>query len=291
MRVASPLATSVLRSSSRRLLSETTFLAAFTSSSPSFVEIKAEGEDSFVDELELKSIEMSNEHDRSLIRLLAKWRTENQQAKLSSLLIGKVWARIMYSLATISDKAKEKVKVKYFVNETSDILLGTVFSRFIWGIINSALIEEVRFGIESNEELIKQFQNAKNVATSDNELIKNLGIVIVHFELNVHHLKDIPTGQKFYVEVAREFKKTLPLTYTLITCPLIFPYLGKTNGTYGVFELLFQLLEVIYPESFLDTSIPKNLDFSSALKFVSRLPVMGCFNKEPVKSTTKSKSS
>ncbi|TOQ61770.1 hypothetical protein, partial [Vibrio parahaemolyticus] len=55
----------------------------------------------------------------------------------SSLLIGKVWTRLFYSLNQISDKAKSPCA---YQEGKADIVLGELFARFVWAIINASLI-------------------------------------------------------------------------------------------------------------------------------------------------------
>ncbi|WDE04643.1 hypothetical protein SG34_025480 [Thalassomonas viridans] len=252
-----------------------------TFGSPAFVNIQGEGDEVLPEEIGFTTSNTSNNHDDELIKLLKTWKSNNDKGKFSSLLIGKVWARIMYTLANISEKvAKEKVS---YDDNKHDALLGTVFSRFIWGIINATLIEEVRYGVENNSNLIKKFQNSKNVTTSPAELTRNLKFAIAELTPS-----SISTGSRLSDLISQtrntledNFKKTLPLTFSLISCPLVWPYIGVYIDNSGssksdLFDLIKQVV-ADFKDFTTDENSPDNQKFLEAQKFISRLPIMGCF--------------
>ena len=125
------------------------------------------------------------------------------KGRLSSLLIGKVWTRIYYTLQTVSSNMSSK--------ESRELLLSEAIERFIWVIINSFLIEEARYIFNVNDKIVKKLSNAKNVLSASTVLISNLKKV------------------KSIIDV-KEFQKELPLTYLFLTCPLFLPFLATTTS-------------------------------------------------------------
>ncbi len=237
---------------------------------PDFADVEAAGEGANSDEGdEGEGIDLENEpkgdsHHESLVTLVGAWRNISRDAGLSSLLIGKIWARIMYSLSNVSDIAK-KHKVKNGLKEQKDILLGTLLSRFSFGIVNAVLIEEVRFSKNISQDLIYKFSKSKNVASSSNELYKNLRFV----------------GEEFNND---ELFSLLPLTASFLSCPLLWPYLGewKVAGGNDIFDIIVKLIDEKFESKDLmkafgdDYNLYKVGDFKTGLKFVSRLPISGC---------------
>lgn len=241
---------------------------------PAFAEIEAEGDDGTDDNYVSSVVTFSKDnieknHHNKLTKLIENWKKVNDNVQLSPLLIGKIWSRIMYSVANVSDTAR-KNKVKNNGCESRDILLGTLLSRFVFSIINAVLIEEVRFSKYQNDSLISKFSKSKNVVTSSNELYKNLKNVIDEYTEN----KDIKID---------DIKSYIPITTCLITCPLLWPYLGEYKSENNqIFSLVFNLIESVHPESQLKTLFKdeyetiKTGNFQNGLKFVSRLPITGC---------------
>ena len=234
---------------------------------PTFLSGKTKGEEDSIDEDNIPD-EISEDHSldtftKSIIYWQQKNTSEDFSSKFSSLLIGKVASRIIYSLNKVSEDARKKVT--YTGGRKDDIVLGTAFSRFIWAIINSTLIEEFRYSINIDEEELPKLYKAKNTNTSPIELIKNINSI----------------GNDFI------WKEKLPLTYSLITCPLLWPFLGQYTNSKGenkndLFETINRLIES-------DKNVGASKD-NSALSFkdvaensepskltISALAIVGCF--------------
>lgn len=239
---------------------------------PAFADIEAEGEG--VNDEDGASGDNDdesriNDHHSKAVTLILAWKKVSNNASLSPLLIGKIWSRVMYSIANVSDVAK-KQKVKNGTSAPRDILLGTLLSRFVFSIVNAVLIEEVRFSKNLNPDLISKFSKSKNVASSSNELLTNLKGALSAY----------PESSKM--------EEALPITTSLITCPLLWPYLGewisKNNGTgvNPIFCLIFEVIESVHSAEGLETIFSNEFEsmrignFQRGLKFVSRLPITGC---------------
>ncbi|MFP1922953.1 DUF815 domain-containing protein [Lonsdalea quercina] len=185
--------------------------------------------------------------------LMKKWVENTPKSDFSSLLIGKIWTRIHYTLNQISESARGKIT--YNTNDKNDIVLGVLFSRFIWSIINSSLIEECRYSKGIDEKFIKSINNAKNTNESPRELIKNIDSLTKN---------QIDWGQ------------SLPLTYSLVSCPLLWPFLGEyKNGKGEESKDLFDKIKLILND---DETFEKIAEHSEPSKLkISALPIMGCF--------------
>lgn len=190
-------------------------LSIRTYSSPSFIQSIDKGDDDFDDKKEDET-EYKNEggnYDKAC-HLLMDWilsipRKNNN--KTSLIMLGKIWTRIFYSINNISNNIK------------SDSYLGETFSKFIWGLCNSVLIEEVRYNNNSinnknfNEDLVNGLIMAKNVSTSITSFKVNLGIILNIFKKS----KEV------------SFKQMLPITYSILSCPLLYPFLLKEKVFYN----------------------------------------------------------
>ncbi|WP_407321536.1 P-loop NTPase fold protein [Dickeya ananatis] len=131
----------------------------------------------------------------------------------SSLLMGKVWERIQYTLLSASKDSASSKFLYPGVADKEDILLGDLFSSFVFGVINSFLIEEVNYNPDIPENLVKRFVSAKNTATSPRELINNINRVIGFVDNEKSEGKE------------HKFAILLPVTSAIIRCPLILPFL------------------------------------------------------------------
>ncbi|TYL43625.1 P-loop NTPase fold protein [Dickeya sp. ws52] len=241
---------------------------------------------------------------------IREWKGTNE-ISCSSLLMGKAWERIQYTLLSVSDDfSGKKFSYKGKDEEGSkkeDVLLGHLFSVFVFGVINSFMIEEVNYNPDVPEELIKRFASAKNTATSPRELVNNINRVIVF-------VNDEKSENKEH-----KFATLLPVTSAIIRCPLILPFLlpdfkpssfcqgdlGNKKITLWKIkddsrkdsEKLYQailstgLLDGLYsineiknipdqgepaPESIHENNTPSRDKYL----YISRLPISGCFTKK-----------
>lgn len=217
-------------------------------------------EDSSNDNEEPFTVEVGDETETKnsiiLNSFIKSWVHNIPTLNASSLLIGKIWSRMHYALNQVSETARGKVT--YSEGESYDIVIGVIFSRFIWAIINSFLIEECRYSKTIDEELTKPISKAKNTNESPKALL-----------INIQALEEV------------DWKKDLPLTYSLISCPLLWPFLGAYKNKKGenrldLFDEIKKLLSDF--EAFGEfEAITKNIE-ASQLK-ISALPIMGCFTK------------
>lgn len=247
-----------------------------TYSYPTFLSGSTRGDEDQPEEDELEEDVEEVKDENEIDKLIGHWKSILPTIKASSLLLGKIWTRIFYSMNSISEGAKEKVfysteENSDFHNIKSDITLGMHFARIVWGIINAALIEEWRYGIDC-AEIEKEFErtpltNAKNTNKSPEELIKNI--------------KSLAQDDK-----PIKWSTHLPLTWSLISCPLLWPFLGSyTDGKGEIQKNLFEAVKKV-----ISTGEDKTLisDFQSiaeqslpATLSISALPIMGFFKDLP----------
>lgn len=209
---------------------------------PSFFDKGTKGDSYNIDEISNdEKVGSQSPHSDQLKNMIENWVNQNATgAKLSSLLLGKIWTRLHYSLNQVSESARHKVK--YDGQTSGDIVLGTLLARCVWALINSALIEEWRYGFDNNPQNINALGMAKNIETSPRELIKNLNDLL-------------DSG----VEMVK-----LPFTKALITCPLLWPFLadGELQQTItkvipkNVAESFKSLTEIDKPEKLQISALP-----------------------------------
>ena len=227
---------------------------------PTFLSGRDSGDEYFSDD-DAYDQELSLEESNEFTILLSKWVSINKDGNynFSSLLIGKIWTRINYTLSQIAESSNNLVNYEKLDDDTSkkyDIVTGVLFSRFVWGIINSFLIEEYRYSLKTMSQ--DPLNNVRNTNTSPKELIQN--IILINKNINSN------------------FKENLPLTYSLISCPILWPFLGKykENGEikdnlYNEVCLLLSEEEKKSFERIANYSEPSTLN-------ISALAIMGCFN-------------
>jgi len=180
-----------------------------------------------------------------------------------------VWSRIHHTLSQISESSQ--TKIKYSEGNKEDIVLGVLFSRFIWTLINSSLIEECRYKYEPKQEISDALKNAKNTNTSPRELINN-----------INYLRAINV----------DFEKDLPFTYHLIRCPLLWPFIGSYLDGNGIekndlFNTICDVLDTPNPMGRLakfikfnnvkDSYIEVAENIEASRLRISALPIMGFF--------------
>lgn len=212
----------------------------------------------------------SSNHSAKLEKLIQEWKKTPLNIEVSSLLIGKIWARLNYTLNQISEKSLEKQK--YNIEEKTniiekirkyDILLSDLFSRYVWGLINATLIEEFRYNNSLNKGEFDILSKARNTNTTPDELVKNL---------------------KSIEESDIKFKDSLPITFKLITCPLLWPFISNTSKNPTFERTLHGEIKKIFKKEqeskFLDSfnSFNSKIENKNILQLnIAALPIMGCF--------------
>ena len=233
---------------------------------PTFLDGSAQGNDEglYSDEADsdsdgqsLSSIEANNsssKHKVTFEKMLDDWKKSQRYTTFSSLLIGKIWARLHYTLSQISEGCGEKVNYdKANPKEKLNVSLGVVFSRFVWTIINSSLIEECRYRTNIDHRFKTAIRNAKNTNTSPVELVANIKKL-----------------------AGLDFSGHLPFTWQLITCPLLWPFLGKYLDGKGIIKRdLYENVSVLLGNSSNFISVARYSEPSSLI--ISALPIMGAF--------------
>ncbi|ACT06523.1 hypothetical protein Dd1591_1670 [Dickeya chrysanthemi Ech1591] len=286
------------------------FISVQTFGYPAFLDRRKETEDAVDKEDEdtddnTQYLENKNNFIDILNAKIAEWK-KTGEISCSSLLMGKIWERIQYTFLPASEDFASKKFLYPSAPDKEDILLGHLFSSFVFGVINSFMIEEVNYNPDIPENLVKRFVSAKNTATSPRELVNNINRVIGFIDDEKSEGKE----HKFVI--------LLPVTSAIIRCPLILPFLlpdlkpssfcqvdsekkeitlWKING--GVKkdgEKLYQailstgLLNDLYSIASEPTQESRTPSGDNYL-YISRLPVSGCFitPKENTSSTSNKK--
>ncbi|WP_353242741.1 ATP-binding protein [Providencia sp.] len=225
----------------------------------------------------------SSNHSAKLETLIQEWKKTPLNIEVSSLLIGKIWARLNYTLNQISEKSIEKQQYKIKIEKKEetgtetkteigtetetgtkyDILLSDLFSRYVWGLINATLIEEFRYNKSLSKDKFDVLSKARNTNTTPDELVKNL--------------KSIESSNI-------NFKESLPITFKLITCPLLWPFISNTskNSTFEItlYEEIKKIFKTDQESKFLDSfnSFNSEIENKNILQLsIAALPIMGCF--------------
>ncbi|WP_394123647.1 hypothetical protein [Psychrobacter nivimaris] len=163
---------------------------------------------------------VDDEHIEDVAQKLWEWKKiQPNSFGVSSVLQGKIWARVFYSLNRVSEEFRKgsffaKKRVIPDVKAGSNVLLHEFMCISIAAIVNAFLIEESRFSYQGSKadkdklhDISKMLQTAENVATTVDKLGNSLAKVTK------------------VLDSSSDFSKFFPLTFGLITCPLLMPYL------------------------------------------------------------------
>ncbi|MBG6031907.1 hypothetical protein I5E97_12790 [Proteus hauseri] len=202
-----------------RIYSKLTSLQNFTA--PHFLHSEAVNENKETIEDDSSSnndesnIKIENDCHKLFDEVIKQWVENIAQINLSPILQGKVWVRIFYTINRISESLNEG-------KNSGKFLLGEAFSLFCYGVINSCLIEEVRYlnlPIDSEKNKVdKEVLNllraklvtANNIVTSRREFYSNYSVVI-------DAMSEVYSKNKIEVKLS----EIIPFTYSLSQCPLI----------------------------------------------------------------------
>ncbi|ANE73990.1 P-loop NTPase fold protein [Dickeya solani] len=282
------------------------FISVLTFGYPAFLNRQKETEDEEGDDGSEGSAQYSED---GFIKILNnKINSWKGMSKLtcSSLLMGKVWERVQYTLLSASkDSASSKFSYPG-VPDKEDILLGHLFSFFVFGVINAFMIEEVYYSQNIPDKLVERFYSAKNTATSPRELVNN-----------INRVADLIKSAE---SEGKKFLDLLPVTSAIIRCPLMLPFLLpdlnpssfckeskeggsdvsllKINGegksdreklyqailSTGLLDGLYSINEIknipdqgdLAPEPIHESNTPSRDKYL----YISRLPISGCFTKK-----------
>jgi hypothetical protein len=235
-----------------------------TYAAPTFIKGIDEGSEDEGDEDEddiNQSKENKAEAKDEVIDLLKKWKSNIKIEKsVSPLLCGKIWTRSFYTTIKIS----EFKKIKLNGRKSLDITLHEFFSRLVLGLVNSFLIEEVRYGSARDQRAIENLRKAKNVAETPRELF-----------LNIKNLRSA-FGNDTAAAIA-----AIPMTRSLICCPLLWPFLIH-HADDDVNDFFKEVIATAFenPNSYFK-------ELKATKIYISSLPIIGC---NTATSTPKSKS-
>lgn len=202
-----------------RIYSKLTSLQNF--SAPHFLHSEAVNESKETIEYDDDSSNNANNNNNEIIienschelfdGIIKQWIENIAQISLSPILQGKIWVRMFYTINRISESLNEG-------KNSNKFLLGEVFSLFCYGVINSCLIEEVRYlnlPVDSEKNKIISLLRAKlvtanNIVTSRREFYSNYSVVI-------DAMSEVYAENKIEVKLS----EIIPFTYSLSQCPLL----------------------------------------------------------------------
>lgn len=172
---------------------------------------------------------VDDEHIEDVAQKLWEWKKiQPNNFGVSSVLQGKIWARVFYSLNRVSEEFRKgnffaRKRVIPDAKAGSNVLLHEFMCISIAAIVNAFLIEESRFSYQGSKvdkdklhEISKVLQTAENVATTVDKLGNSLAKVTK------------------VLDSSSDFSKFFPLTFGLITCPLLIPYLTYDLSKFDV---------------------------------------------------------
>ncbi|MBE9588182.1 MULTISPECIES: P-loop NTPase fold protein [Moraxella] len=211
-----------------------------TYSSPTFMG-KADGMEDIDTDEENNNLNLNTSNKdlyKEIIDMLWNWKGEMDKLNIqgiSSVLQGKVWTRVFYSLSRVSEDLRKKgffdpkENQRKNINGGFGILLHELMTIHIVAIINAVMIEESRFltSRKADEGIHKVLLTAQNVSTTLDkfeESLKRIGSVLKDTSISskMHAKLGLPIEE---FEWMKGLKEKLPLTYGLMTCPLLIPFL------------------------------------------------------------------
>ncbi|MBP2836000.1 P-loop NTPase fold protein [Dickeya parazeae] len=282
------------------------FISVLTFGYPAFLNRQKETEDEEGDDGSEGSSQYSeNGFIKILNNKINSWKGMSKLT-CSSLLMGKVWERVQYTLLSASKDSASSKFLYPGVSDKEDILLGHLFSLFVFGVINAFMIEEVYYSQNIPDKLVERFYSAKNTATSPRELVNN-----------INRVADFISSAE---SKGKKFLDLLPVTSAIIRCPLMLPFLlpdlnpssfckeskvgegdvsllkidgeGKSDReklyqailSTGLLDGLYSINEIKNipdqgepaPESIHENNTPSRDKYL----YISRLPISGCFTKK-----------
>ncbi|SLM63638.1 MULTISPECIES: P-loop NTPase fold protein [Dickeya] len=276
------------------------FISVQTFGYPVFLDRKKETEDEDVedDASDDDTQNLENKYIKILNDKITAWKGKSK-ITCSSLLMGKVWERIQYTLLPASEDFSGSKFLYKDVERKEDILLSHLFSSFVFGVINAFMIEEVNYNKNIPEGLVRKFISAKNTASSPKELVINIKRVTDFFDENEQYDEYVKSGF---------FCNFLPVTSEIIRCPLILPFLLPDLNSSGFYMESDEDITLINPiknkrtdreklyQAILSTDLMKDLysikktisvsgktgEASAQDKYlyISRLPISGCFTEK-----------
>lgn len=226
----------------------------------------------------------------SFVRDIEEWVnfSSTNPTNVSSVLQGKIWTRLFYSLNRSSEdlrkfdgKGKEDLKGKD--NDKNRVIyLHEVFSIQIIAIVNSFLIEECRFtdfdnlkNIDSEivKEIRRELLTAENAITTIDKLEINLSKVIKVFDIFSKDKKEL-----------YNFCDYFPITGRLMSCPLLLPFLIYPLGDFdeyakqywkSTYKTIHKIIkDLLQEKSWKESFIDENDEFLNIdMRYISAIPI------------------
>lgn len=277
-----------------------------TYGSPSFISnidtISLDEED--IDEEADNQIKIEEDKDayNYILNIITQWNIDAERninefrvEGISSILQGKIWTRIFYSLNRVSEELRKKgffgsnkrIHNKYDIG----LLLHEIMTINIVAMINAVMIEESRFHIPINDhevskKIYEALLTAENVATKLDKFEESL--LRLNSILEQHSIKNklneslgLPK-QEF--ENINDLRKFLPITYSLMTCPLLIPFLiypihnfdNVASKMWKESNKLQEIMKAILQEQqYANHFIDENGDLVDIdMRYISALPIL-----------------
>ncbi|MEZ2686465.1 hypothetical protein ACBQ20_16975 [Proteus vulgaris] len=238
-------------------------------SAPIFINTEAQGDDSERDEYIIdREVKVNNECFIVLQMMMEKWkRLYVKNIDSSVLMLGKIWVRIFYTINNISFYLRKKI-----IKDNNNIYttLDYSFKLFCYGLINSILIEEIRYKNIANldEKKSKVIEvarigliKAKNINSSSSYFYKNFQIVVDECKKQQLELDEI-----------------IPFTIAMKKCPLISIFMNDEKNSDDILDLIKLLdnSELIEKINKKNTDIHKIVKNSKNERFskISLIPIL-----------------
>lgn len=245
----------------------------------------------------------------NVLELLDQWRVHTCGLGfrgVSSVMQGKMWTRIFYSLSRVSEELRKRsffgtANKRTSQKQESGVLLHEIMTINIASMINAVMIEESRFSVHSatyadkniHEKIYNALLNAENVATtldkfeyslsSVNSVLKECGI-----SANWKNTSDaigegvVDTKSKSEFDGMVDLKRYLPMTYSLMSCPLFIPFLihllhdfdDTSASKWREYSLLRETMKVMLKDTTLSEYFIKDDDWVKIdMHYISALSI------------------
>ncbi|EGQ8704448.1 archaeal ATPase [Vibrio vulnificus] len=179
---------------------------------------------------ETGSVDLSTDVDlSSAIALMKDWLSNVYDASTkinpSSVTIGKIWIRLFFNLTKVREQHASNLSFDGIDGKSTTNTNAAKIMRFnVLALLNAILFEESHYHISSKKSLFHEVNDRKNPTTSSDVFYKKL-------------LKQWNSVSGSDEEKREGLKTSLPIFYSMLTCPLLQPFLlakgSLTVGTKG----------------------------------------------------------
>ncbi|EHY8548491.1 TPA: hypothetical protein ACMDXH_000130 [Vibrio parahaemolyticus] len=138
----------------------------------------------------------------------------SERIQPSSVTIGKIWIRLFFNLTKIREQHASNLSFSGVEGKGSSDTNAAKLMRFnVLALLNATLFEESHYHISNEKSLFHEINDRANPTTSSDSFYKKLQRL----------WDDIDTSN--LDDKRKELKRTMPIFYSLLTCPLLHPFL------------------------------------------------------------------